>query len=51
MKNILPIALSSLLVGGAIGYIAGNGSSDSEDEQSNKVVANSGGGDRSRSIG
>ena len=51
MKSIFPIALSSLLIGGAIGYIAGNGSSDSEDEQSNKVVANSGGGDRSRSIG
>jgi hypothetical protein len=33
MKNILPIALSSLLVGGAIGYIAGNGSSDSEDKK------------------
>ena len=51
MKSILPIALSSLLAGGAIGYIVGNGSSDSTDEQSNKVVPTSGGGERSRTIG
>ena len=50
MKNILPIALSSLLVGGAIGYVVGNSSSESEQNDSNKVVS-SGGGDRSRSLG
>tara|TARA_B110000881_G_C18568785_1_gene514359 strand:+ start:559 stop:1929 length:1371 start_codon:yes stop_codon:yes gene_type:complete len=34
MKNILPIAASCLLAGGAIGYIAGNSGSNSEKNES-----------------
>ncbi|MFT7173532.1 MAG: hypothetical protein ACI9NQ_001753 [Paracoccaceae bacterium] len=50
MKNILPIAASCLLAGGAVGYIAGNSGGNSEDSEQASVPRESVSAGSSRSV-